>query len=433
VPDAEWDSYRFRCVREKCGWRYKKWQAMCGCTIFNTIVEITPIEPSIDGPCTTTIQQTISETQNAQETPAPTEVAAGRNTDHLKAYQFQKKPIIEPSKSPTIETQTATPSNGNIAIEPTAPRSKRAREIRTVHHPRLSTGFPELDHFFGGGGPLEGCLAMVAAPPGAGKSTLLTEVLAAMTSIHGENGLYAAGEEGEAEVALRAREGSGEIDGGVYARWPGSIDRFCIHECTSPEEVVEEIDRSNCLFAVVDSAGSSESDKTSSGDNAQITHAAKIYFQRAQARGPHVGKRKCIIFLIMHCTKDGDLAGPNKAVHEASFGVMIEHVDPVTLHPVEEPSSTIRLRVYKKSRGSSNKRKCYFDWEDSDSGRLIPRSLDADGNAMPSMVVQKKAPEKPEKSAYPQRSVPDLNLPPQPKSAPKDPSETPLDSPDTTG
>jgi len=784
VPDAEWFGYAFQCVREQCGWRFKKWRSMCpNCTIFNTIVAVVAVETQIiDGPCATTMQGDPATQSNAvtsgaagasQETVAqtPATSGSGRSTEHLKAFQFQKKSqTIESSKSPTIETQAATQSNGNVVIEP---RSKRAREIRAIHHPRLSTGFPELDHFFGGGGPLEGCLAMVAAPPGAGKclgkgtpvmlhtgeiipvelvsvgdllmgpdsrprtvlsvnhdrgplflitpvkgepwicndahvmtltgtrdqagqtidiplhehianceekrckldrdwkllrarvsfqrrsididpyllgiwigdghlaspritnrepeilsycqqiakkhgvtvtvtelpkqntrniafrglsqehganplrvffsercvldggkhipseyiyndettrlkllagildtdgmlthtgstyilstvsqhlcnqylflarslgfaayakkhvstiksigfsgiywyicisgdvdripckvarrkanprrqikrvnvtgfivtpigdgdfygfqldvdgrfllgdftvthnSTLLTEVLAAMTSIHGENGLYAAGEEGETDVTLRAREGSGEIEGGVFARWPGSLDRFRVHECTSPEEVIEEIDRHDCRFVVVDSAGSSESDETSSGDNAQITHAAKIYFQRAQARGRHAGKRKCVIFLIMHCTKDGDLAGPNKAVHEASFGVMIEHVDPVTLHPVDELSSTIRLRVYKKSRGSSNKRKCYFDWEDN--GRLIPRPLDADGNAMPSLVVQKKPPEKDKKQTDMQPSVPDLNLPATPKRVPPEPSEPPLDSSEATG
>lgn len=317
-----------------------------------------------------------------------------------------------------------SPDSTQVTIEPSVARSKSARQIKTVHHPRLSTGFPELDHFFGGGGPLEGCLAMIAAQPGVGKSTLVTEVLAAMTSIHQENGLYAAGEEGEEEVTLRAREGSGEIEGGVFARWPGSIDRFCVHESTSPEEVVEEIDRQNCLFAVVDSAGSSDSDKASAGDGAQVTHAAKIYFQRAQARGPHAGKRKCVIFLIMHCTKDGDLAGPNKAVHEASFGVMIEHVDPLTLHPVDEPSSTVRLRVYKKSRGSSNKRRCYFDW-DEDAGRLIPRPMDAKGNPLDSLVAHKKSPEKALKKPS---VIPDLDLKASSTEPSSSPSETALDS-----
>lgn len=470
VSQAEWDSYVFRCAREACGWRFPKWRSLCpSCGIFGTIVAIQPTELSIDGidgPCATTIRDVSQASHERQaqgtSTSTPIDTPTARSIDHLKAFQFHKKsPAIEAkAKTSTREDASQTSSEKNIAIashEPSErlpPRSKRARDLQIVDRVRVSTGFTWLDHFFGGGGPIEGHLVMVAAQPGTGKSSLLTEVIAAMSSIHRENALYAAGEESEDEVTLRAREGSKEIEGGVFGRWPGSIDYFCVHESTSPEDVVDEIDRRDARYVVVDSAGSSDSDQTSAGDGAQVTHAAKVYFQRAQATGIHKGKRKCVIFLVMHCTKDGDLAGPNKAVHEASFGVMMEHVDPVTLFVSEEPTSTVRLRVYKKSRGSSNKRRCYFDW-DENVGRLVERPLDAGGNPLGSLVVQKKSPEKSEKPAYSQPSVPDLNLPSQPspdtvapsapgpdadavafgaaRPTPREVTETPLDSSGTTG
>lgn len=424
----------FRCAREACGWRMSKWRSMCtNCGVFNTVIAI-----DVNSFAQTFIQDGRPATTSGAISSAA-DSPVGRSTEHLKAYQFQKK-------SPSIEAKAEAPSESNAAIvpvqsvaesmaestiesssesDPERPRSKRARDLKIVERMRMSTGFIWLDLFFGGGGPIDGHLIMVAAQPGTGKSSLLTEVIAAMSSIHKENALYAAGEESEDEVMLRAREGSKEVESGVFGRWPGSIDFFCVYESMSPEEIVAEIDRRGARFIVIDSAGSSDSDQTSAGDGAQVTHAAKVYFKRAQATGEHKGKHKCVIFLVMHCTKEGDLAGPNKAVHEASFGVMMEHVDPTTLFVSEEPTSTVRLRVYKKSRGSSNKRKCYFDWDES-IGRLVERPLGTDGVPLGSLVVTKD--KKPVKPADPKPTVPDLNLPALPKMSPSGPSETPLDS-----
>src|ERR1700677_3108522 len=104
----------------------------------------------------------------------------------------------------TLVREAVPPSGGGKAAANTAaPKLLRIEDVDLNAHPRLGTGFRELDRVLGGG-LVPGGLVLIGGDPGIGKSTLVLQACARLCA-QGVSVLYASGEESLEQVALRAR------------------------------------------------------------------------------------------------------------------------------------------------------------------------------------------------------------------------------------
>lgn len=236
-------------------------------------------------------------------------------------------------------------------------------EVERVPLARSPSGVPGLDYVTGGG-IAEGYVVMVAGPPGAGKSTLVSQALSgiAQTGTHfGAGAAYGSAEE-DADAVIETADRV-------------AIANFKIVLSTSCQAMIEALDETDAVVWAVDSLMALTSDDVDGepGMPAQINACATLLFQRAHAMpGTRFeGMQRRSIYLVAHGTKDGNMAGPLKALHSVDGGVLVEHVDPTGAQakneepwgPVKDqtrPTGFVSARVYRKMRKASNKPIAYF-------------------------------------------------------------------------
>ena len=139
---------------------------------------------------------------------------------------------------------------------------------------------------------MEGSLVLIGGSPGIGKSTLLLKIAANLAS-GGRAVLYVSGEESASQIKMRAQR-LGAI----------SEQLFLLTEINL-SAVLEEVERRDYKFIVIDSIQTLFSDKAPSAPGS-ITQVREITFELmrlAKARG-------ISIFIIGHITKEGSIAGP---------------------------------------------------------------------------------------------------------------------------
>jgi DNA repair protein RadA/Sms len=161
--------------------------------------------------------------------------------------------------------------------------------------PRIGTSMPQFDRVLGGG-IVAGGVTLIAGEPGVGKSTLLLQI-AHRLAPRGKV-LYVSGEESPRQIALRARR-LGTFHEGIELFSETSVDR-----------IVQQIESSRPIAAIVDSIQTVHSDNGSgsAGSVSQVREAAGLLMSAA--------KRLAIpIFLIGHITKEGTIAGPKALEH----------------------------------------------------------------------------------------------------------------------
>lgn len=162
--------------------------------------------------------------------------------------------------------------------------------------PRLSTNIEELDRVFGGG-PAAASAVLVGGDPGIGKSTLLLQAAAALAA-QGIKTVYVSGEEAIAQVQGRARR--------------LGVDK-------SPVQLASETDLRAILKAlkqekpevvVIDSVQTMWSDSLDAapGSVGQVRTCALELTRFAKKTG-------CVMILVGHVTKDGQIAGPRVMEH----------------------------------------------------------------------------------------------------------------------
>lgn len=162
---------------------------------------------------------------------------------------------------------------------------------------RIDTKITELNRVLGGG-LVEGSAVLIGGNPGIGKSTLLLQLANNLES-SGKEVLYASGEESVTQVALRAKRL------GVDAK------NIKFTSVTNVEELVSVINKNtNIKVLIVDSIQTIFSEAISSppGTVSQVKFCANELITSAKKKG-------CILILVGHVTKDGNIAGPKMLEH----------------------------------------------------------------------------------------------------------------------
>ncbi len=161
---------------------------------------------------------------------------------------------------------------------------------------RIRTGIGELDNVLGGG-LVAGSAILISGEPGIGKSTLLIQAIAEIAR-QGHQAAYISGEEAADQVRLRAqRLGLGDA--------PVQLG----HE-TLVRDILTTMESIKPRVIVLDSIQTMVSDAVdgASGGIAQIKASGEALIGYAKRTG-------CVVILVGHVTKSGDLAGPRHLEH----------------------------------------------------------------------------------------------------------------------
>ena len=163
--------------------------------------------------------------------------------------------------------------------------------------PRLLTGIGELDRVCGGG-LVPGSAILIGGDPGIGKSTLLLQALAGMAR-QGRACVYVSGEEALAQIRLRAqRLGVAEAPVQLLAETNVADIIATLSDGGAPDVVV--IDSIQTLWSeVIESAP---------GTVAQLRAGTEALIRFAKKTG-------CVLLLVGHVTKEGQIAGPRVVEH----------------------------------------------------------------------------------------------------------------------
>jgi DNA repair protein RadA/Sms len=162
---------------------------------------------------------------------------------------------------------------------------------------RSSTGIAEFDRALGGG-LVPGSATLIGGDPGIGKSTLLLQAAARLAS-QGRSVAYVSGEEGTAQVRLRAqRLGVGSAPVALAA-------------ATSVRDILTTLGEGEAPdLLIVDSIQTMHSDliEGAPGTVSQVRASAQELIRFAK-------ENDSALILVGHVTKDGTIAGPRVLEH----------------------------------------------------------------------------------------------------------------------
>jgi len=191
---------------------------------------------------------------------------------------------------------------------------------------RLATGNGEFDRACGGG-LAHGSALLIGGDPGVGKSTLLLQIAAGL-SRGGHAVAYISGEESPGQIRLRAKR-LGAEDAPVHLASATSLrDILATLKAEKPDAVI--IDSIQTLW--------SDALPAAPGTVTQVRACAQELVRFAKSSG-------CIVLLVGHVTKDGQIAGPR----------VVEHmVDAVMYFESEQGRDFRILRAVKNRFGAAH-------------------------------------------------------------------------------
>ncbi|NWG71203.1 MAG: DNA repair protein RadA [Parvularculaceae bacterium] len=212
----------------------------------------------------------------------------------------------KPSKGKVIELATL---KGGGAVEP-----------------RVMTGNLEFDRACGGG-LVPGSALLIGGDPGVGKSTLLLQIAAGLGAA-GEKVAYISGEEAPEQIRLRARRLLLDDAPVALAAATALRDILATLKAERPDAVI--IDSIQTLW--------SDALPAAPGTVTQVRACTQELIRFAKSSG-------CILILVGHVTKDGQIAGPR----------VVEHmVDAVLYFESEQGRSFRLLRAVKNRFGAAH-------------------------------------------------------------------------------
>ncbi len=210
-----------------------------------------------------------------------------------------------------------------------APKSKKAiaiTDVEDVGVERTPSGDEEFDLVLGGG-IVSGSLVLIGGSPGVGKSTLLLKIAGLLASKN-EKVLYAAGEESNHQIKMRASR-LGALSKNLFLL--GEIEISAI---------LDEAKGGDYRLIIIDSIQTMYSSALDSAPGS-VSQVKEITFQLMR----HAKTDSVSVFIIGHITKEGSIAGPR----------VLEHMVDTVLYFDGDGSSDIRiLRAFKNRFGSTS-------------------------------------------------------------------------------
>ncbi len=227
-----------------------------------------------------------------------------------------------------LEPTEAAPPGGH-----TAKSSSRGKKIELVslrgdivQEPRIATGNKEFDRA-AGGGLVPGSALLIGGDPGVGKSTLLLQIAAGLAT-GGANVAYISGEEAVAQIRLRASR-LGLVDAPVN-----------LASATSLKDILATLKANQSQVAIIDSIQTTWSDTlpAAPGTVTQVRACSQELVRYAKSSD-------CVLLLVGHVTKDGQIAGPR----------VVEHMVDAVMYFESETGRAFRiLRAVKNRFGAAH-------------------------------------------------------------------------------
>ncbi|MGV6802412.1 MAG: DNA repair protein RadA [bacterium] len=192
--------------------------------------------------------------------------------------------------------------------------------------PRMTTGNGEFDRSVGGG-LVPGSALLIGGEPGIGKSTLLLQ-LASSLAQRGSKIVYISGEEAVAQIRLRA------------SRLNVSEAPVKLASATSLQDILSTLKTEKPEVVIIDSIQTlwSDTQPAAPGTVTQVRTCAQELVR-------HAKQNNCVLLLVGHVTKDGQIAGPR----------VVEHMVDGVLYFESEAGRSFRiLRAVKNRFGAAH-------------------------------------------------------------------------------
>ncbi len=196
-----------------------------------------------------------------------------------------------------VETTIApAAANGKRQGQSAGAQPVRLNAIQGAEHPRIPTGYGELDRVLGGG-IVPGSIALLGGEPGIGKSTLLAQA-AAYVGTSAQPVLYVSAEESPQQIKMRA-ERLGIVG-----------DTVALLAETDVETIIEVARNMQPRLVIVDSIQTIATSAIGSvpGSISQVRECTLQLMRMAKSS-------QIAVLLIGHVTKDGTVAGPRALEH----------------------------------------------------------------------------------------------------------------------
>ncbi len=231
----------------------------------------------------------------------------------------------------TIELEISEAPPGSHSAKTAKGRPAKTLEFVSLkgeiaEAPRLPSGNSEFDRATGGG-LVPGSALLIGGDPGVGKSTLLLQIAAGLCR-SGSRVAYISGEESVAQIRLRASR-MGLEDAPVE-----------LASATSLSTILATLKKQKPDVLIMDSIQTVWSDTipAAPGTVTQVRSCAQELVRFAKQSG-------CVLFLVGHVTKDGQIAGPR----------VVEHMVDAVLYFESETGRSYRiLRAVKNRFGAAH-------------------------------------------------------------------------------
>ncbi|TVQ38305.1 MAG: DNA repair protein RadA [Spirochaetaceae bacterium] len=199
----------------------------------------------------------------------------------------------------------------------------RLSAVATDEHPRLPSGFDELDRVLGGG-VTPGSSVLVGGEPGIGKSTLMLQCAGALAA---RGVLYVSGEESPHQIRRRAD------------RIGVAGDRIQTLAGTGLSSVLHALESVKPAVCIVDSVQTLH-DPEAGAVPGTVNQIRYCCYELADWARNH----NTALFLVAHVTKEGVIAGPK----------VLEHMVDTVLYFEQSESDVRILRAVKNRFGATD-------------------------------------------------------------------------------
>ncbi len=253
-----------------------------------------------------------------------------RECGHVEPKWLGRCPQCGQWNSLEERAPSAAAGRGATAVSGSAARrlnettaAVKLSEVSTAAHPRLPSGFAELDRVLGGG-ITPGSSILVGGEPGIGKSTLMLHCAGALAS---RGVLYVSGEESPHQIRLRADRLGVAGD---------QIEMLASAELSTVLRALDTVKPAICIVDSVQTLHDPEAGAVPGTVN-QIRYCC--YELTDWARSNNTA-----LFFVAHVTKEGAIAGPK----------VLEHMVDTVLYFEQSETDVRILRAMKNRFGATD-------------------------------------------------------------------------------